>query len=206
MPGASPCALRAPSAAGSRDAARQARRRNQRSAISCARPGGAPHQLPAAFFLVRVLSAAPPESLPTGRARVPWADSQQEPSPGSADRRLPHRERGTGGAQHPQDLLPAPSQGNKTELQLLETPRCPSRSHSSISPGAAASTAGLAGESRAVRARQRLAGNKMKQDELTGSLARVDRGCLLASQPTCKSRAHSMWLAGLGMQRDPRST
>lgn len=31
-------------------------------------------------FLVRFLSAAPPESLPTGRARVPWADSQESPA------------------------------------------------------------------------------------------------------------------------------
>lgn len=31
----------------------------------------------------------------------------------------------------------------------------------------------------------------MQQDELTGSLGRVDRGCLLASQPTCSFQVTS---------------
>lgn len=126
-----------------------------------------------AFFI-----AAPPESLPTGRAPVPRADSRREPSPGSAGRRRPQRERGTGGAQHPGTPCELPLRGIKHPCSSWPPP-CPARS---AGPAAAAPTAGLAGDSRAVRARHRLAGNKVERDELTGSLGRVDGGCLLASR------------------------
>lgn len=64
----SPCPLRALRAAGRRDAARQARGRSQRSAMARAGEQQPPDPAARCLSLVRVLSAAPPESLPTGRA------------------------------------------------------------------------------------------------------------------------------------------
>lgn len=65
------------------------------------------------FFSGWFLWAAPPESLPTGRARVPWADSPRARRAQPRERRQApaprHRERRIHGAQRPKDLLPAPS-------------------------------------------------------------------------------------------------
>lgn len=67
------------------------------------------------LFSAWILSAVPPESLPTGRARVPWADS---PGPraqprryGQAPSHTPARGCPRRREAHRRDLLPAPSLG-----------------------------------------------------------------------------------------------